>query len=98
MKINQSSTDPISKPQSSGVFETAKSYSNPFPAAGRADDAGDKIDLKSQASLLSQAQSAGAADQAANVERLRALVQSGQYQVDPTALSRSIVNAAVNGY
>jgi len=98
MKINESSTFQTSKTQSRGVFETPRPDGNSSQAAGGAQDAGDKIDLNSQASLLSQAQAAGASESAANVERLRALVQSGQYQVDPGALSHSIVNAALNGY
>jgi flagellar biosynthesis anti-sigma factor FlgM len=98
MKINQSNTFPTSKTQSSGVFETGRSDGKPSSSAGGVQDTGDRIDLNSQASLLSQAQSAGAAESSSNVERLRALVQSGQYQVDPRALSSSIVNAAMDGY
>ena len=98
MKINESSTFPTSKPQSRGLFETSRSDGNPSPAAGGAQDTGDNIDLNSQAALLSRAQAAGAAESSANVDRLRALVQSRQYQIDTGALSHSIVNAAIAGY
>jgi flagellar biosynthesis anti-sigma factor FlgM len=98
MKINEPSVSNTLKPQSSRVFDTSRSDGKAPSSAGSIEDTGDKIDLNSQASLLSQAQAAGASESSAHVERLRALVQSGQYQVDPGALSQSIVNAAVNGY
>jgi flagellar biosynthesis anti-sigma factor FlgM len=97
MKINEPSALSTSKIQSSRTYGTPKAGNN-GPASSGAGDSADKIDLNSQASLLSQAQSAGASDRSANVERLRALVQSGQYQVDPAALSSSIVNATIDGY
>ncbi len=99
MKINESSILTTSKPQSTQLYETPKlDGGSSSSAAGRTADTGDDIDLGSQASLLSQAQTAGAAASSADVQRLRALVQSGQYQVDPGALSQSIVSAAVSGY
>jgi flagellar biosynthesis anti-sigma factor FlgM len=99
MKINENSTLPTSNPQSGQIYETPRSEgSSSSSALGPAADTGDNIDLKSQASLLSQAQAAGASDRAADVQRLQALVQSGQYQVDPAALSNSIINASLDGY
>jgi flagellar biosynthesis anti-sigma factor FlgM len=98
MKINDNSALTASKPQSSQVYVAPRTDSGSSPAVGRPADTGDNIDLGSQASLLSQAQSAGASEISANVQQLRALIQSGQYQVDPAALSQSIVSAAVNGY
>jgi flagellar biosynthesis anti-sigma factor FlgM len=96
MKINQSTTFPTSKTQSSAFGSTRPDGNS--SSSGRTEDTGDKIDLNSQASLLSQAQSAGASERSANIDRLRALVQSGQYQVDTGALSHSIVNSAIAGY
>jgi flagellar biosynthesis anti-sigma factor FlgM len=98
MKINENSVLNTSKPQSSQMYETSKSDGGSSASLGLSADTGDNIDLRSQASLLSQAQTAGSAERSANVQRLQALIQSGQYQVDPAALSQSIVNAAVNGY
>ncbi len=98
MKIDENSALTTSKPQSSPVYETPRSDGSSSPVAGRTADTGDNIDLGSQASLLSQAQAAGSSENSANVQRLRALIQSGQYQMDPGALSRSIVSAATNGY
>src|SRR5580658_11215600 len=99
MKINENSTLPTSKPQSGQIYETAKSDgSSSTSTTGSTADTGDNIDLRSQASLLSQAMAAGASERSANVQRLQALIQSGQYQVDPTALSNSIINASIDGY
>lgn len=98
MKINERSALNTSKPESSQIYETPRSDGGSSPAVGRSADTGDNIDLRSQASLLSQAQTAGAAESSANVQRLQALIQSGQYQVDPAALSNSIINAAIDGF
>lgn len=96
MKINESDALNIAKPQPERVSAspnlTPDSGRVPAPASGPAD----QIDLGSQAGLLSQAQSAGSSDREARIQQLRSLVQSGQYQVDPAALSQSIVNAALN--
>jgi anti-sigma28 factor (negative regulator of flagellin synthesis) len=98
MKINENSLLNTSKPQSSQIYETSRADSGSSASLGLSADTGDNIDLRSQASLLAQAQTAGSSERTANVQRLQALVQSGQYQVDPVALSQSIVNAAINGY
>ena|SRR5580658_11015415 len=98
MRINENSAVNTSKLQSSQVYETPRSDGSSSPLVGRTADTGDNIDLGSQATLLSQAQAAGASESSANVQRLRALVQSGQYQVSPAALSQSIVSSALNGY
>lgn len=58
----------------------------------------DGVDLGSQAGLVATAKTAGLADQSNVVQKLRALIQSGQYQVDSAALSESIITAAGNGY
>lgn len=97
MTINESNTLNIAMPQSERLSESPKVKSDAGPAPAPASGPADQIDLGSQAGLLSQAQSAGASDREARIEQLRALVQSGQYQVDPAALSQSIVNAALNG-
>jgi flagellar biosynthesis anti-sigma factor FlgM len=98
MKINDNSSLTTSKSQSSQLYETPKLDGGSSTAAARRPEVGDNVDLGSQASLLSQAQSAGAPESSANVQRLRALVQSGQYQVDHPSLSQSIVSGALNDY
>ncbi|HEY1757508.1 MAG TPA: flagellar biosynthesis anti-sigma factor FlgM [Bryobacteraceae bacterium] len=98
MKINENSSLTTSKPQSAQLYETPKLEGGSSAAVTSRPNIGDNIDLGSQASLLSQAQSAGAAESSAAVQRLRSLIQAGQYQVDPAALSQSIVSSAVNDY
>lgn len=98
MKINEPSTLNTSKPDSTRLYETPPPEGKSSPSPGRVQDTGDNIDLRSQATLLSQAQAADSPERSANVERLRGLIQSGQYQMDPQALSSSIVSAAIEGY
>lgn len=87
----------ISKPQTDRVFDAPKTPgSGTFTSPG-GDTSSDGVDLGSQSNLLAQTQAAGADGRAARIEQLRALVQSGQYQVDPVALSKSIVDAALSG-
>ena len=97
MKINENALMNIVKPQSERLSDSLNVTSGAGRVATPAGAASDQIDLGSQAGLLSQAQSAGDIDRQARIEQLKALVQSGQYQVDPSALSESIVNAALNG-
>jgi len=87
----------VSKPQTDGVFESLR------PAAGQgrspqAAPTSDRVDIGNRHDLVSQAQNATAADRAAHIEQLRALVQSGGYQVDAEALSRTIISAALGGF
>lgn len=88
----------ISIPQNDRVQEPLKADGRSSARTQSYQTAGDGVDLGSQAGLVAAAQSAGTADQSSVVQRLRALVQSGQYQVDSGALSESIVSAAANGY
>lgn len=94
----EDSVNTISTPQTQSVFDLSK----PATAGGRTEQttnvSGDRIDLGSQNGLVSQAQTAGASERAARVEQLRALVQSGQYQVDANVLSQSLVSAALAGF
>lgn len=97
MKINESDALNIAMSQSERLSESPKLTSGSGTLPASLGSAADQIDLGSQAGLLSQAQTAGDGDRAARVEQLKALVQTGQYQVDSAAVSQSIVNAALNG-
>jgi anti-sigma28 factor (negative regulator of flagellin synthesis) len=97
VKIQLSDLLNISKPQSERLSETPNYSSSSSRAVKSQGNATDRIDLGSQLGLVSQAQDAGADTTAARIEQLRALVQSGQYQVDNNVLSRSIVSATLNG-
>ncbi len=97
MKIHESDLLNISKPQSERLSVTTNSTSSSTRAVKSQGGAADGIDLGSQLGLVSQAQGAGADTTAARIEQLRALVQSGQYQVDNNALSKSIIDATLKG-
>jgi anti-sigma28 factor (negative regulator of flagellin synthesis) len=95
----QNTVNTISNSQAAGM------YDSPKPGVGGASGsqnvdapASDRIDIGAQSDLVTQAQTAGADSRAARIEQLRALVQSGQYQVDTVGLSQSIVQSALNGY
>jgi anti-sigma28 factor (negative regulator of flagellin synthesis) len=95
----QDTVNTISKSQTEGVFDSPATANRNGRTEQNAGIASDQIDLGSQSELVSQAQTASSGDRAAaRLEQLRALVQSGQYQVDSRALSQSIVSAAVNGF
>jgi flagellar biosynthesis anti-sigma factor FlgM len=99
VKINESDPLQIEKPQSERVTSTPKTGSNSSgPVTTSTTGSSDGIDLGSQLALLSQALQSGADERSSRVDQLKALVQSGQYQVDSGALSESIVGAALNGY
>jgi anti-sigma28 factor (negative regulator of flagellin synthesis) len=105
LKLNELNTNErealnIPKPQSDRLYEALKTSSGPSsPVASNTPAQGqDQIDLGSQSGLVSQVQNAGADERASRIEQLRALVQSGQYQVDSAALSQAIVGATVSGY
>ena len=87
----------ISKTQSDNVFDSGKQASSTGRASQAQSTVSDGIELGSQNGLLGQAQSAGTDSGQARVEQLRALVLSGQYQVDTKALSQSIVTGTLNG-
>ena len=93
----QENVNTISKSQTNGVADTPK----PAPRTGRAGQdslsSADQIDLGGQSGLLSLVKGAGSPGLDAHLEQLRALVKSGQYQVDSASLSRSIVSSALDG-
>jgi anti-sigma28 factor (negative regulator of flagellin synthesis) len=97
VKIDQRDALNIVKPQSGTVQEPLKTSGKSTSAANRGASSGDQIDLGGQNWLLSGVQTAGASQRESRVAELRALVQSGQYQVDPAALSQSIVGSALSG-
>jgi anti-sigma28 factor (negative regulator of flagellin synthesis) len=98
VKINERDALNIPKPQTERLDSTQGSNSDPAMVAKRSETRSDQIDLGRQTGLLTQAQTAGVDERALRIEQLRALVQSGQYQVDTAALSQAIVGAAINGY
>ncbi len=57
----------------------------------------DSIELSAAAVLVQQASSAGAADRASRVQQLKQQVESGQYSVDPAAISDALISATAAG-
>ena len=57
----------------------------------------DSIALSGTNSLVQQALGAGSRARAARIQELQQQVQSGQYQVDATAVSRSLIEAHFTG-
>jgi anti-sigma28 factor (negative regulator of flagellin synthesis) len=97
VKIDESNVLNIPKPQSGKVYEpVSTSQGTNSPSRGVASP-GDNIDLGSQSGLMAYAQQAGSSERQDRIQELRTLVLSGQYQVDSSALSSSIVSAAANG-
>ena len=97
MKINEREPMDIPKLGAKGLSGTTKAGAGVSATGKQPQNSGDRIDLGNQDQFVSMAQSAGSAERANYVEGLRALVQSGQYQVDAGALSQAIVNAALSG-
>ena len=97
MRITGQDDVNISKPQNQNIFDSQKPASSSSRPAQSVGSSSDQVDLGGSNGLLSQAQSSSD-ERAARIEQLRALVQSGNYQVDTAALSQSIVTATVDGY
>lgn len=57
----------------------------------------DRIDLSAKSNLQALAKSLGDESQSARLEQLRALVNSGSYQIDPATLSQAIVAGIQRG-
>ena len=96
MKIDERKALNTQKPQSEKVYETKADVSSrtakpPSPVRR------DGVALESQNQLRTLAMTPSA-EETSRVARLTELVQSGQYQVDPTALSGAMVAAMLKGY
>jgi flagellar biosynthesis anti-sigma factor FlgM len=98
VKINERDALNIPKPQTERLDSTQGPNAGSARVAGGSETRSDQIDLGRQTGLLTQAQTAGADERAHRIEQLRALVESGQYQVDSAALSQALISAAINGY
>jgi anti-sigma28 factor (negative regulator of flagellin synthesis) len=96
MKIDERKALNTQKPQSEKVYETnagvsSRNTQKPFTSGE------DGVALNSQDQLRALALTPSA-DEISRVERLKELVQSGQYQVDHLALSGAMVAAMLKGY
>ena len=96
MKIDERKALNTQKPQSEKVYEMKPGVSSRTArksVAARED--GVALEGQDQLRVLAMTPSA---EDASRVARLTQLVQSGQYQVDPLALSGAIVAAMLKGY
>lgn len=73
------------------VQELSHSTSGGKPTSGASSSGEDQVQISS----LSSALTAQGSERAAHVEQLAAAYQSGRYQVNPTEVSRAIVNRAL---
>jgi anti-sigma28 factor (negative regulator of flagellin synthesis) len=96
MKIDERKALNTQKPQSEKVYETKANVSS-RTAKNSSPALQDGVALDSQDQLRALAMAPSAED-TSRVARLTQLVQSGQYQVDPVALSGAMVAAMLKGY
>jgi anti-sigma28 factor (negative regulator of flagellin synthesis) len=80
-------TSALSAPSNKGVASSKVASSS-----------GDQIETDAQSQLQTLASAVNDPVRASRVEALRSQVQSGNYVVDPTALSGSIVDSLLRGY
>jgi flagellar biosynthesis anti-sigma factor FlgM len=96
MKIDERKSLNTQKPQSEKVCETKANVSS-RTAKNSSPALQDGVALDSQDQLRAMAMTTSA-EETSRVARLTQLVQSGQYQVDPEALSGAMVAAMLKGY
>jgi len=96
MKIDERNALNTQKPQSEKVYETKADVSS-RTAKNSSPSLQDGVALESQDQLRALAMTPSAED-TSRVAGLTQLVQSGQYQVDPEALSGAMVAAMLKGY
>jgi anti-sigma28 factor (negative regulator of flagellin synthesis) len=96
MKIFDQNSANIQKSQAglNPEVSRAKTASTALPASSNGDD---RIDLSAGSHLQALAQTIGSEAQDARVAHIRALVESGNYHVDPAALSQAIVAGTQRG-
>ena len=96
MKIDERKALNTQKPQSEKVYETNPG-TTPRNVKKSLSSGEDGVALTSQDQLRVLAMTPSA-DEMSRVERLKELVQSGQYQVDHLALSGAMVAAMLKGF
>ena len=96
MKIDERNAVNTQKPQSEKVYETK---ADGFSRAARPASPGlqDGVALNGQDQLRARAMTP-TSEETSRIARLTQLVQSGQYQIDPDALSSAMVAAMLKGY
>ena len=96
MRIFEQDSVNIQKPQSGRTSETSGSKAR-FIAPGVASGGEDHVDVSAQSQLQSLAAAVGEGPRTDRVEELRALFNSGNYEVDVHALSGAILGEMLHG-
>lgn len=96
MKIFEQDSVNIRKPQSGRTEEIAPPKVRTNTAAPQRSSE-DHVEVSAQSQLQALAASIGEDSRTNRVEQLRALVSSGNYKVDPGALSGAIVDSMLQG-
>jgi hypothetical protein len=93
MKVNDSALTNASAARLGG---TAPAEGRPGTRKSEQAPAGDTVQLSELSSRLAQRLEPSNPDRAAHLERLTALVRSGDYNPDPVEISRGIVDEALS--
>jgi len=83
--------------QNSGIDQELSRAKTSSAALSDPSTEDDRIDLSAKSNLQALAKSLGDESQNVRLEQLRALVNSGSYQIDPAALSQAIVAGLQRG-
>ncbi|HTR34841.1 MAG TPA: flagellar biosynthesis anti-sigma factor FlgM [Bryobacteraceae bacterium] len=75
----------------------AGSAGAPTSGSAQQNHGNDSISLSTPGDIVQQALTAGASSRAARIQELKNQIDGNQYQVDPQATSRAIINAHLAG-
>jgi anti-sigma28 factor (negative regulator of flagellin synthesis) len=96
MKVTNQNLTGASTAGASGAQEIQKSGAG-ISSTARANAGGDSVELSSTLGSLSRAMQSYNSNRQSMVESLAAQYQSGTYKVDPAAVSRGMISAALGG-
>ncbi|HLK21802.1 MAG TPA: flagellar biosynthesis anti-sigma factor FlgM [Bryobacteraceae bacterium] len=99
MKIKTSDTPDATRMELNPTRAARESIGTSLSSSisGNRTSSSDSIAISGTGSLVQQAINAGADDRAARVQALQQQYQSGNYQVDAIAVSRSLIAAHLSG-
>ena len=99
MKVNDAYAAGVLPPQAgkTGPAEAVTPGAENKQAASRAASEADQVQLSELSDRLLKIASAQSPERAARLERLRAEVRAGRYQVDPLKVSHALVEEALKG-
>ena len=89
---NQNDLSAVGNARSSAT-QSVGQESRGASATGTSRSNGDQVDLSSASSLVDAAKNSVSTDRAARIARLTQQVQSGTYKIDPSQISRAMVQS-----